>query len=118
MAGTNFGVATTTVTTIYLTNQAGEAILATANTTGETTAGVYAIGCLLIRTDNGTLYQNTGTVASPSWTINGTGASGTSGATGASGTSGFSGTSGTSGFSGTSGTSGFSGTSGTSGTSA
>lgn len=141
MAGTNYFTPVTgsSHTNIALTDINDLAMLVSCDTTGETQANVYQIGCLMIRTDNGTTYQNTGTVAVPVWTLNGTGASGTSGfsganpgasgtsgATGASGTSGtsgfsgksgFSGTSGTSGFSGTSGTSGFSGTSGTSGTS-
>lgn len=119
MSGTNLFTYVTgsTVTQVALTNAAGNAMLAMSSGAGETQAGVYAVGCLLIRLDTQALYQNSGTVASPSWTINGTGASGASGASGTSGfsgISGFSGTSGTSGYSGTSGTSGFSGVSGTS----
>ena len=118
-AGTNFATTLpgSTVTKIVLTDDTGLAILALANTTGETTAGTYQIGCLLIRTDAGTLYQNTGTVAIPVWTVNGTGASGASGASGVSGAtvSGFSGVSGASGASGASGVSGVSGVSGAKG---
>lgn len=39
-----------------------------APTNGTTLAGEAGIGSLIIRTDNGTLYQNTGTKASPTWT--------------------------------------------------
>ncbi len=106
MFGTNFGVVISSVMTGWFGTPTGGFILVTSNTTPQTTANMYSEGCLCIRTDNGSLYQNTGSFASPTWSINGTGASGTSGATG------------TSGFSGTSGTSGFSGKSGTSGTSA
>jgi hypothetical protein len=35
---------------------------------GTTYAGVAAVGALLIDTTNAFLYQNTGTVASPTWT--------------------------------------------------
>ncbi len=100
MAGTNYFTSISSVTDIALVDANGLAMLAKCNTTPETQANVYQVGCLMIRTDNASLYQNTGTSASPSWSVNGTGASGTSGATGASGTSGFSGKSG---FSGTSG---------------
>ena len=106
-------------TRVGFTDENGYAIIVKCDTAGESQTDTYASGCLLIRTDTRALYQNTNATdgAAPTWSINGTGASGTSGATGASGTSGtsgFSGTSGTSGFSGTSGTSGKSGTSGTS----
>ena len=117
--GTNYFTRLSSVTQIALTDDNGLAMLALANTTGETQAGTYQIGCLLIRTDNGTLYQNTGTVASPSWTINGTGASGASGASGAVSASGASGAtvSGASGAKGESGASGASGVKGESGAS-
>jgi hypothetical protein len=64
----------------------------------------YAEGCVLIATDAGSLYMNTGSNSSCTFTLNGTGASGYSGYSGTSGTSGFSGKSGFSGTSGTSGT--------------
>jgi hypothetical protein len=98
MAGTNFFTPISTVTSIALTDPNGLAMLASANTTGETQANTYQIGCILIRIDAGTWYVNSGTVAIPVWTIAGTGS------TGASGFSGKSGFSGTSGYSGTSGT--------------
>ena len=78
------------------------AMVAMVNGAPETQAGTYAVGCFLIRVDSPSFYQNTGTVAIPVWTVNGTGASGYSGYSGTSGTSGYSGKSG---FSGTSGTS-------------
>ena len=87
LLGLNTGSALSAVTTIYLTDTTNLAILVTANTTAETQAGVYQKGCLLIRTDAGTLYSNTGTPASPSWTLNGTGV----GATGVTGTTGVTG---------------------------
>ena len=108
MAGTNFLASISAATEVCLTNDAGLAILVTCTGAGETQANVYAPGCLLIRTDTTALYQNTGTAASPVWSINGTGASGASGVSGAS-TSGYSGASGASGNSGYSGASGISG---------
>lgn len=75
------------------------------------TAGYFAKGCVIQDTTNGLIYQNAGTVASPSFTVNGTGASGASGASGQSGAS----TSGVSGATGASGQSGYSGASGASG---
>jgi hypothetical protein len=80
--GTNFGVAISTVTDIWFSNQAGLAILAVCNTTPETQADTYSKGCVMIRTDNGTMYQNTGTSASPTWTVNGVGSVGPTGPTG------------------------------------
>lgn len=38
-----------------------------APTNGTTYAGVAAVGALLIDTTNAILYQNTGTIASPTW---------------------------------------------------
>jgi hypothetical protein len=49
-------------------------------------ASVFAPGCTIRRTDNGNLYRNSGTAASPSWTVVGTGPTGSTGPTGASGT--------------------------------
>ncbi len=106
MFGTNFGTRISDVMTGWFGTPEGGFIIVTSNTTPETTASTYSAGCICIRTDSPAIYQNTGTFASPTWTVNGTGASGTSGATGASGFSGTSGFSGKSGFSGTSGTSG------------
>ena len=40
------------------------------NGTSGTGAGFAGKGSLLLRTDNGTLYQNTNTTASPTWTLN------------------------------------------------
>lgn len=39
-----------------------------APTNGVTGIGIAGKGCLLVDTTNGTLYQNTGTLASPTWT--------------------------------------------------
>ena len=104
MYGTSYAVKISAVMYGWLGTVPGGFILVTANTTPGTEVNMYSEGCLCIRTDNGILYQNTGSFASPTWTANGTGASGTSGTsgTGTSGTSGFSGASGKSGTSGTS----------------
>jgi len=59
----------------------------------------YNKGCVLINQVNGTIYTNTGSVTSCTFTqVTGNGASGASGASGTSGTSGTSGKSGTSGL--------------------
>ncbi|MES2006912.1 MAG: hypothetical protein V4436_02255 [Patescibacteria group bacterium] len=69
-------------TNVALLDPNNLAMLVSCDTTPETQAGVYQVGCLLIRTDNGTQYQNTGTTAIPVWTLNGTGAAGATGPTG------------------------------------
>lgn len=86
--GVNFGSALSSHTSIHLTDVNRLAILVTCDTTPETQANVYQIGCLLIRTDTGALYSMTGTSASPSWTANGTGATGSTGPTGITGPTG------------------------------
>jgi hypothetical protein len=43
---------------------------APSNGTSGTYAGIAPKGALLVDTTNGTLYQNTGTQASPTWTQN------------------------------------------------
>ena len=86
--GVNFGSALSSATTVHLTDPNRLAILVTCNTTPETQANVYQIGCLCLRTDNGSLYLMTGTSASPSWTLNGTGATGATGPTGSQGPTG------------------------------
>jgi len=85
MAGTNFFTAISTTCDVALTNDADNALLAKCVGAPPTTAAVFAVGCIMIRTDNATQYQNTGTVAVPVWTINGTGAVGPTGATGPAG---------------------------------
>ena len=40
------------------------------NGTSGTGAGFAGPGSILLRASNGTLYQNTNTVASPTWTLN------------------------------------------------
>ncbi len=71
-----------THTQIAMDDGNGLAMLVSCDTTPETQAGIYQKGCLLIRTDNATLYTMTGTTASPSWTVNGTGGVGATGSTG------------------------------------
>lgn len=82
MAGTNFFTPISTTCDVGLTNAAGEAQLARCTGVPPTTAGVFGVGCIMIRYDNGTQYQNTGTVAVPVWTLNGVGAQGPTGPTG------------------------------------
>lgn len=79
-----------THTQIGSTNSLGQAIIVLCDTVPETQANTYGLGCFLIRTDNGTIYSMTGTVASPSWTVNspGAGATGTTGTTGVTGPTG------------------------------
>lgn len=79
LQGTNlYGDASTTLA-IALTDKYGYAMLAscTGAASSQSTAGVFQHGCLLNRTDSGTgtnaLYQNTGSVAVPSWTLLDTG---------------------------------------------
>ena len=108
--GTNFftPLPTSTHTSVALVDINGLAMLVSCDTTPETQASVYSIGCVLIRTDNGTMYQNTGTVAIPVWTVNGTGAAGPTGPTGYSGYTGPSVT-GSTGYTGPLGVTGYTG---------
>jgi len=87
MPGTNLLWPISTHTNACLTDGNGLALLVTCDTTPETQANTYSAGCLLVRTDNSTFYQNTGTAASPVWTINGVGAAGPTGPTGYTGAS-------------------------------
>jgi len=81
-------------------------MLVSCDTTPETQAATYQVGCILIRTDNGTLYSMTGTTASPSWTLNGVGSVGPTGATGYSG---YTGRTGYTGYTGPTGYTGYTG---------
>lgn len=101
MPGINPGSQISSVTTIYLTDSTGLALIVTVNTTPETTqTGTYQVGCIALRTDNGTMYSMTGTTASPSWTLNGVGSVGPTGATGYTGFSGYTGYTGRTGYTG------------------
>lgn len=53
-----------------------------------TTAGIFIKGCEILREDTGVVYQNMGTLASPSWQPIGTGAAGPTGPTGDTGDTG------------------------------
>ena len=46
-----------------------ECIAPTAGMTLDTTASTYAIGCMVQNTADGKVYTNTGTVASPTWSL-------------------------------------------------
>jgi hypothetical protein len=101
----------------FITDGNGYVVFGKCTTVPSTKAG-YAVGCILIKTDNGTLYQNTGSKTSCTFTQRTVGVSGYSGYSGysaASGYSGYSGYSAKSGYSGYSASSGFSGVSGMSG---
>lgn len=106
--GTNLGVPITSHTTGYLTDANNLFLLVTCDTTPETSGleNVFAPGCLLIRTDSPSFYQNTGTAASPSWTANGTGARGSQGSMGTQGSLGVTGPQGTQGTQGSQGSQG------------
>jgi hypothetical protein len=90
MAGSNFWAPLTDGSDAALTSADGSATgnsgqgvwLAKCSGIPPTTASIYEPGCLMIRYDNGTTYQNTGTLASPTWTLNGTGSVGPTGPTG------------------------------------
>ena len=98
--GTNYCTPISSHTNICLTDNNRLAIFVTCDTTPETQADTYQKGCVLIRTDNGATYDMTGTSASPSWTINGTGGTGATGTTGATGPTGPTGPTGTTGATG------------------
>ncbi len=107
LIGSNFGTPISSHTTGYLTDPTNLFILVTCDTTPETTQlGTYQVGCLLIRTDNGTMYQMTGTTANPSWSANGTGARGSQGSAGSLGSTGATGPTGPPGSQGSQGSQG------------
>lgn len=87
--GTNFftPLPGSTHTAIAFVDANGLAMIASCDTTAETQANVYQKGCLLIRTDTGNWYTNSGSSASPAWTLNST-ATAATGATGATGPTG------------------------------
>ena len=113
MSGSNFGVPISSATNVWFSGQDGLALLIVVNTAPESQANTYSKGCLALRTDTGTLYQNTGSSDTPTWTVNGVGAQGPTGPTGPSvtGYTGYSGYSGpsTTGYTGYSGYSGYTG---------
>ena len=68
MAGTGLFTAVNSTLWVALTDvNSGEAMLARCSGAAPTTAGKFAEGCLMIRIDNGKLYSNQGSAASPSW---------------------------------------------------
>ena len=58
---------------------------------GATYANIFSLECLLQDIDGSAVYQNSGTVASPSWTVIGSGAAGATGYTGPIGPTGYTG---------------------------
>lgn len=93
-AGTGLGAAISAATTVYLTDASNLAVFVATDGEPETTANVFAVGCLALDTTNGAIYQNTGTSASPTWSINASAATGVTGPTGATGATGPTGPSG------------------------
>lgn len=71
--GTNFGLGNNP--DYMLTDSSGLAILATCTGAPPTTASVFQVGCIMIQTNGSgnSVYQNTGTSASPTWTLFDTG---------------------------------------------
>lgn len=73
MAGSNFYAKLSDTCSICLTDENGLARFAQCTGTPPTTVGVFAHGCLMMQNDSGTgnssLYENTGTSASPSWDL-------------------------------------------------
>ena len=55
------------------------------------TAGYFEKSCIIQNIDDGLLYQNTGTIANPVWTVQGTGGPGPKGPTGPAGAKGATG---------------------------
>lgn len=55
------------------------------------TANRFAIGAVITNINSGVLYVNTGSVASPTWTVLGSGATGPTGPAGATGPTGYTG---------------------------
>lgn len=83
MSGTNFSstlsdgaIAVLTNSTGVSGNDTGAVILAYCSGAAPATANIYAPGCIMQRTDTSALYQNTGTTASPVWTLIDTAVSG------------------------------------------
>ncbi len=101
-------------TQIALVDPNGFAMLVSCDTTPETQAGTYQVGCLLIRTDNGGTYAMTGTTDSPAWTLKGTGTVGPTGYTGFTGYTGYTGPAitGATGYTGYTGSTGYTGRTG------
>jgi len=67
---------------------------------GTTYGGLFALECLLQDLNGTAVYQNVGTVASPSWSAIGTGAAGATGPTGPQGPTGYTGPIGPTGYTG------------------
>lgn len=77
LPGTNYFTNYTASTQFGLTDEQGYAMWAKCTGVPITTAGLFQHGCIMVRTDSGTgtnaVYQNTGSVAVPSWTLFDTG---------------------------------------------
>ena len=73
MAGTNLYAAQSSTLDICLTDESGLAVLAKCTGVPPTTAGIFAHGAQIIRSDSGTgnkaLFENVGSSAVPSWNL-------------------------------------------------
>lgn len=71
MVGTSFSTKAVATTNISFTDKNGYGIFGDCTGTPDTTAGLYQVGCLMVRTDGSgnSVYQNVGTLASPSWSL-------------------------------------------------
>ena len=123
--GTNLFVAISSTCWVALTEQEGQsgsngneqpAMLAKCDGVPPVTTRVFGVGCLMQRTDNGSLYTNTGTFVTPIWTLAGTGALGSTGYTGYTGYTGPGGAASSTGSTGPAGSIGATGATGYTGT--
>ncbi len=118
MAGSNFYSPISSTCDVAFIDSDGKAYYAKCVGAPPTTANVFAEGCQMIRSDNGTLYQNTGSFAAPTWTLNdvgGIGPTGPTGYTGPTGPTGYTGPTGDTGPLGPTGPTGFTGPTGPTG---
>lgn len=67
--GTNLKAEIASNTFAILSDEEGLALLATCTGTPVTTASLFSPGCMMVRTDSPEVYVNTGTTASPSWSL-------------------------------------------------
>jgi hypothetical protein len=73
MAGTSFSTIAKSATNISLTDGNGYGLFGDCTGAPDTSAGLYQHGCIMVRSDTSTgtvaVYQNTGSVAVPVWTL-------------------------------------------------
>lgn len=78
-SGTSFSTPAVSATRVSLTDASGYALFGDCTGSPDTTASIYQHGCIIISSDTGTgangVYQNTGSIAVPSWSLFDTGTS-------------------------------------------